>query len=441
MRTASRSDRIPRCGKIIDENETAGSSFSGHWAEHYRNSPRENDPLIQKTLRNGKARSEELLMILLFTPLILLVLYNDGHSKTRSSPSLRSSTTSVWDSNKYIRPGQIFYDNQGEPINAHGGGFLRYNNTYYWYGEIKQGKTYLPSSNADWGGTRVDFVGISCYASTNLVNWRRCNTYVVLPAVNHDPSHDLHWTKVGERPKVLYNTKTDMFVMWLHIDTMDYQLARCGVATSSSPEGQFIYRGSFRPSYQRSLDGYTGSRTSPTKDEQMSRDLTVFVDEDSKAYLFTSSENNSAMHIYELTEDYLSTTGTYKRIFVGDYVEAPTIFKRHGFYHFIGSGCTAWYPNAALSAVSASIWGPWILTGNPCRGEEANITFRSQSTFVIPVSNGLGDFYVFAADRWNMYNLSDSRYVWLPISFNRTGGLETIEIWWQDLWSPERQIT
>ena len=28
---------------------------------------------------------------------------------------------------------------QNKPINAHGGGFIFYNNTYYWYGEIKVG--------------------------------------------------------------------------------------------------------------------------------------------------------------------------------------------------------------------------------------------------------------------------------------------------------------
>ncbi|KAL3792560.1 hypothetical protein HJC23_005530 [Cyclotella cryptica] len=410
-----------------------------HQSRH--NIPRENDPLLRKTLRNGEARSKAWFLILLFS-LIVLVLYKNGHSRINATPNLKSSTTSNPDRNKYIRPGDIFYDTQGEPINAHGGGFLRYNDTYYWYGEIKQGKTYLPAANANWGGTRVDFVGISCYASTNLVDWHKCTTYNVLPAVNDDPSHDLHWTKVGERPKVVYNAKTKMFVMWLHVDTMDYQLARCGVATSSSPEGQFSYLGSFRPGgHHRPLASYPGIGATHTEDEQMARDLTVFVDDDTKAYLFTSSENNSVMHISELTGDYLSTTGTYQRIFVGAYVEAPSIFKKDGLYHFIGSGCTAWYPNAARSAVAVSIWGPWILTGNPCRGEEANTTFRSQSTFVIPVSNGRDDFYVFVADRWNMYNLSDSRYVWLPLSFDRTSGLDMIAIWWQDFWTPEDYTT
>ncbi len=40
-----------------------------------------------------------------------------------------------------------------------------------------------------------------------------------------------------ERPRVLYNDLTQRFVMWMHIDTGDYELARCGMAISASPTG------------------------------------------------------------------------------------------------------------------------------------------------------------------------------------------------------------
>ena len=41
-----------------------------------------------------------------------------------------------------------------------------------------------------------------------------------------------------ERPRVLYNELTQRFVMWMHIDTGDYELARCGMATSPSATGK-----------------------------------------------------------------------------------------------------------------------------------------------------------------------------------------------------------
>ncbi|KAL9184033.1 hypothetical protein ACHAXT_002119 [Thalassiosira profunda] len=313
-----------------------------------------------------------------------------------------------------IHPGAIFLDTRGQPINAHGGGVLYHNHTYYWYGEIKVGPTYLPESNAEWGGTRVDLTGISCYSSTDLLHWEYRGN--VLSAVD-DISHDLYRENVAERPKVVFNERTGKFAMWLHVDSMDYRRARCGVAIGDRPEGPFEYRGSFRPN------------------EQMARDLTVFVDDDAKAYLFTSSEDNAAIHISELSDDYLTTTGNFTRIFVGRYMEAPAVFKRDGKYYFIGSGCTAWQPNAARSAVSSSIWGPWTELSNPCRGAGANTTFHSQSTYVLPVADERYDIrYIFMADRWKEENLSDSRYVWLPLSFDEISGHPTIR--WRDKWSP-----
>ncbi|KAK1746719.1 glycosyl hydrolase (family 43) [Skeletonema marinoi] len=94
------------------------------------------------------------------------------------------------------------------------------------------------------------------------------------------------------------------------------------------------------------------------------------------------------MHINELTSNYTSFTGKWKPIFQGRYMEAPTIFQRGEKYYFIGSGCTAWKPNAARSAVSTSVWGPWTELRNPCRGEDADTTFHSQSTYVLPISDG-----------------------------------------------------
>jgi len=71
-----------------------------------------------------------------------------------------------------FKPGGIWTDTSGVPINAHGGGILYNDKVYYWYGEIKIGKTSLPESNRSWGGTRVETVGVSCYSSQDLYNWK-----------------------------------------------------------------------------------------------------------------------------------------------------------------------------------------------------------------------------------------------------------------------------
>lgn len=160
-------------------------------------------------------------------------------------------------------PGQVWNDMDGNPINAHGGGLLYHNGTYYWYGEYKKGKTILPDW-ATWECYRTDVTGVGCYSSKDLLNWKFEG--IVLPAVKDDPNHDLHPSKVLERPKVIFNKKTGKFVMWAHVESADYSKACAGVAVADSPVGPFVYQGSFRPN------------------NAMSRDQTVFVDDDGRAY-------------------------------------------------------------------------------------------------------------------------------------------------------------
>jgi len=333
-----------------------------------------------------------------------------------------------------FKPGEVWEDEKGLHINAHGGGILFHQGTYYWYGEIKEGETYLPECNRSWGGTRVDVTGVSCYSSQDLYHWK--NEGIVLSAEKDDTSHDLYTDNVLERPKVVYNAKTNQFVMWMHIDSKDYAKASVGVAVSDTPTGPFDYIQSFRPNAGvwplnvAGADSLEGILTRDFEGGQMARDMTVFVDDDGKAYHFYSSENNATMHISELTDDYLQPTGNYKRVFIGRKMEAPAVFKRKGLYYFIASGCTAWEPNPARSAVAESIWGPWKELGNPCVGDGADKTFISQSTYVLPIQ-GKSDAFVFMADRWNKDDLPDSRYIWLPIKFDDTG---KVVIEWSDEW-------
>ncbi|MBO7317711.1 MAG: family 43 glycosylhydrolase [Bacteroidales bacterium] len=310
-----------------------------------------------------------------------------------------------------IVPGEVWLDTSGNPINAHGGGILYHNGLYYWYGEYKKGETILPEW-ATWECYRTDVTGVSCYSSADMVNWKFEG--VVLSAVKDDISHDLHPSKVLERPKVIYNNKTQKFVMWAHVESADYSKACAGVAISDSPTGPFTYLGSFRPN------------------DAMSRDQTLFVDDDGKAYQFASSEHNATMYINELTDDYLQPTGRYTRNFIDMSREAPAIFKHNGKYYMLSSGCTGWDPNEAELAVADSIMGEWTAIGNPCTGIDADKTFYAQSTYVQQVY-GKKDLYIAMFDRWNKTDLENSLYVWLPISFENN----QITIPWRDEWSIE----
>jgi hypothetical protein len=259
---------------------------------------------------------------------------------------------------------------------------------------------------------------------------------------------------------VIYNAKNKQFVMWFHLElkSTGYKSARSGIAVSSSPTGPFSYLRSVRPNQNQWPQNVLEIHKQPLLPEidtlrfsggsvpadvdslnilgrdfekgQMARDMTLFVDDDGKAYHIFASEENSTIHISQLNDDYTDYSGIYWRAFPGRFMEAPALMKRDGKYYFIGSGCTGWAPNAARSAVAPSIGGPWEELGNPCVGQDSALTFHSQSTYILPVQ-GKKDAFIFMADRWQPENPIDGTYIWLPIDFSEN---DQLQIHWMDQW-------
>lgn len=346
-----------------------------------------------------------------------------------------------------FRPGERWTDSDGVHINAHGGGILRHHNTYYWFGEHK----------VEGRKGNLALVGVQCYSSTDLYNWK--NEGVAL-SVSDDPDADITRGCVLERPKVIYNASTQKFIMYFHLELKGkgYSAARVGIAVSDQVTGPYTFIRSLRPNAGHWPENMTTEERTSTlstadfpqswtsewrqavkeglfvrrdwEGGQMSRDMTLFVDDDGKAYHIFASEENLTLHIAELTEDYLDYTSRYIRLAPGGHNEAPAIFKKDGKYFLITSGCTGWDPNAARLHVAESIWGPWTEYPNPCVGTGAELTFHSQSTFILPVA-GKKDAFIFMADRWTPQNPIDGRYVWLPILFEKN--LPVLK--WSDEWT------
>lgn len=315
-------------------------------------------------------------------------------------------------------------DNNGVHINAHGGGVLYYQGTYYWYGEHK--------IEGDAGN--VAEVGVHVYSSRDLYNWT--DEGIALSVVD-DINHPITRGCILERPKVVYNAKTKKFVMWYHLELkgQKYKAALTGTAISDSPTGPFEYVDSFRmnpgiwPLNVTKKDMVPGEKNYLARDfekGQMSRDMTLFVDDDGTAYHITSAEENLTCHITKLTDDYLRSSGEWTRLFPFRSMEAHAIFKRKGKYYYLASGCTGWAPNKARAAVADNIFGPWKELANPCvgvnhengfSGEE--LTFGGQSTFMFNVAGT--DKYVAMFDIWNPEDAINGRYLWLPIEFENDG--------------------
>lgn len=354
----------------------------------------------------------------------------------------------VYQKEKTIVPGKIWRDTDGNVINAHGGGILFREGVYYWFGEHRPKSGFVTEK------------GINCYSSTDLYHWKYEGISL---AVSEEPGSDIEKGCIMERPKVIYNEKTEKYVMWLHLELKGkgYGPSRAAVAESDSPTGpyRFIRSGRVNPgvyplnmtktersikwNFEEYKEWWTPNWHEAIKKGlfvkrdlgggQMSRDMTLFVDEDGKAYHIYSSEDNLTLQIAELTDDYLSHTGKYIRVFPGGHNEAPAIFKKSGVYWMITSGCTGWEPNKARLLTARSIMGEWKQLPNPCVGKNADKTFGGQSTFVLPV-NGTEDLFVFMADLWKPKSLADSRYIWLPVRFDEKG---TPFIEWVDQWRPD----
>jgi hypothetical protein len=313
-----------------------------------------------------------------------------------------------------FRPGKLWNDTEGNPIQAHGGGVIKIDDTYYWYGENKGAETTVNSQ----GGARTPVIGVSCYSSKDLYNWK----YEGLALKGIDEAgHELNPLNVLERPKVLFNDKTGKYVMWFHLDAEDYSWAKGGVAVSDSPTGPFEYLGSQRPG------------------GNMLRDMTLFKDDDGAGYLIYSSENNATIHISRLSEDFTTPVGEPHRILINMVREAPAIFKKNGCYYLFTSACTGWNDNRAWLTTAEDIMGDWFtLRGGEClKGdpEHQATTFESQSTFALVVQeDGKEDQVIFMADRWNQDDLGDSRYLWLPVTFDEKNNLFA-HVVYHDEWS------
>ena len=309
-------------------------------------------------------------------------------------------------------PGEVWLDAGGAPIQAHSGGILVAEDRFFWYGEDR-----TPGRAA----------GVSCYSSTNLYDWK--HEGVVLMA------SEVH-AAVIERPKVIFNPHTRKYVMWMHLEQRGgYTYSRAGIATSDSPTGPFRFKEAIRPIEQDF--GYEAGKADRQKELGGTyRDMNLFLDDDGKAYAFYASEGNWTMYVVRLNEDFTGPeipavlNKTWGRILVRKMREAPAPFKYKDRYYLITSACTGWNPNVADYAVADNILGPYESKGNPCVGTNAEKTFGTQSTFVLPVAGKPGS-YVAMFDLWKPRQLSDSRYVWLPLILQPDG---TFTLTWRDKW-------
>lgn len=309
-----------------------------------------------------------------------------------------------------IKPGNTWNDTSGSSINAHGGCVVYHDGYYYWFGEQRS------TNKSD---------GISCYRSKDFYSWTKMSRAVSPTGSKTDENRDIASGRTLERPKVIYNEKTGKWVMWIHWENGDdYGQAKVAVCTADKVEGPYKLSDVFRPN---GCD---------------SRDQTLFLDTDGKAYHIYSTNMNSNTNCERLSEDFLTPLEGYSVQLKGRRYEAAAIFKAGETYYGLFSGCTGWNPNPgrfmwtydlmdetwqAPADFKASDGSTGI---NFCVDNNKNTSYQSQSNFVFAVP-GKDKCFVYMGDRWSSSNIQSSKHIWLPLSVR--SGYPTVR--WYDEWN------
>ena len=274
-----------------------------------------------------------------------------------------------------IRPTELWPDNNGKHIQAHGGGIIKLGKMYYWYGEERS------------QGLDTNYRYVSCYSSKDLVNWTFKGDVVKML----DPdSLGRKW--ILERPKVFYNKVSKKYVMYFHLDNATYKVAKVGIAISDKPDGNFTYVKSFRPLGHES------------------RDIGQFIDDDGTAYL-VFEDRPLGFHIAKLSDDYMNVEKEMSLI--PAHMEGGAIVHYKGLYYSIGSALTGWNANPNKYATATSLEGPWSEFKDIA--PSSTNTYGAQSTMLLKVVGKKSTTVIFMGDIWKPKTQWDSRYLWMPL--------------------------
>ena len=270
-----------------------------------------------------------------------------------------------------VRPGQVWLDTEGKRIQAHAGGIIFENDTYYWYGENKE---YTDGKSPVWTW------GIRLYSSKDFYNWTDCG--LIIPPVVDDPSSPLFPESKVDRPHIVKNEKTGRYVCWIKLSGPE---ACFTVLTAESLQGPYeIVRDFYNP-----LDLHIG-------------DFDIAVDEKSgKAYLYCEAEHDRVVGML-LSDDYLQAEKLVSTQYSGLQPpfcrEGVTVFERGGRLFMLTSGMSGYVPNQSDAAEADGYESGFASVGDPHVGDDSLSSFNSQIGQVFHVPGT--DTYIALADRW-----------------------------------------
>jgi len=281
-------------------------------------------------------------------------------------------------------------DTDGNPIYTQGGGVLKVDSTYYWYGVRYDGADDYYNNPGAGKNSGYQFNTMTCYSSTDLANWKF--------------EGDLLSTADGlggwiGRVGCAYNAPTGKYVL------IAQRYPGLMFATSDTPTGPFKVVAS-----QSTIDNVVNDMTG---------DQSVFTDDDGQAYLaYCNVSGRSHQYISRLRpSDYLYVEPA-EEIHRGSGREGNVLFKHNGTYYFISSDLHGWNTSQTYCITAKNILGPYS-NEFVIEGTQDDYSHVTQSGLAVTVNGSSGSFVIFGGDRWADFAGNGVGYnQWCPITFD-----------------------
>lgn len=341
----------------------------------------------------------------------------------------KPNDSTTLDSNASNIKNDVFWDTQdGQPIYSQGGGIFKFvdpetkTEKYYWYG-AKYKEAELYRNDPSITQTRDHFVSVTCYTSTDLVNWKSEGEVLTRPELDKNYENTTWVGRLG----VAYIKEINKYALFVQ------HVSEVLVTLSDSPKGPFTW-------HQRiNMEEMIG--TSNTGDQ------TVFTDEDTGiSYLvYSYGRGRHKIYISEIgVKDGMVGLLDCTQIFRGAGREGNCMFKYNGKYYVFASNLYGWDSSYAYYLVSDSIRGPYLPENNMLitPGSMDDYAHVSQTGFFVNVKGSKQETVIFCGDRWANFAGNGLGYnQWCPLSFDgETPYFNSLNSWNLDAATGEWQV-
>jgi hypothetical protein len=290
----------------------------------------------------------------------------------------------------------FFKDTSGNPVYSQGGGIFKFGAKYYWYGVKYNGAVTYFNNPAGGKNSDTSFNAVTCYSSTDLINWTFENNILT---TGTSGLGTVSW--LG-RLGVFFNAATSRYILCTQYSgSLGSGNLYC---TSSTPNGNFAVN-----TLQTPVPGVANGTTG---------DQTVFTDTDGQSYLIcSSSSGRSNWYVAAFNSNGIGSQ-TAVRIGGGTGREGNCMFKFNGRYYFCSSDLHGWNASHCYVISSPSIQGTYS-SESVMAGTDADFCHVSQTGFFVTVAGSSATTVLFMGDRWADFAGNGVGYnQWCPLTFS-----------------------